>query len=153
MDSYVTKPVRAQELFAVIDRMSEAPLQPVAAIPPSADAVDWSAALDYVAGDEQMLRDLVGIFLTEAPRWMGELRQAVAADHITDVKRIAHNLKGSVRMFGSKSAFDSAFLLEQMSRNGNLADASSAMTALEQSIERLTPILKQFVKGGLGSRE
>jgi PAS domain S-box-containing protein len=153
MDGYVSKPVRAQELFAAIDRMTEAPLQPVAATASAADAVDWSAALDYVAGDEQMLRDLVGIFLTEAPRWMGELRQAVAANHVADVKRISHNLKGSVRMFGSKSAFDSAFLLEQMSRNGNLADASSAMTALEQSIERLTPVLNQFVKGGLGSRE
>ena len=148
MDGYVTKPVRAQELFAAIDRMTEAPLQHAAAAPPSADDIDWAAALEYVAGDEQMLRDLVGIFLTEAPRWLGELRQAVAANHVADVKRLAHNLKGSVRLFGSKSAFDSAFLLEQMSRNGNLADASPAMAALEQRIERLTPLLRQFAKEG-----
>jgi CheY-like chemotaxis protein len=149
MDGYVAKPVRAHELFGVIDRMTEAPLQPDAAALPPADAIDWSAALDYVAGDEQMLRDLVGIFLTEAPGWMEELRRGVAANHVADVKRIAHNLKGSVRLFGSKSAFDSAFLLEQMSRNGNLANASTAFAALEQSLERLSPILRQFADEGI----
>jgi PAS domain S-box-containing protein len=152
MDDYITKPVRAHELFAAIDRIAAAaPAQAVATAAPSADTIDWTAALDYVAGDEQMLRDLVGIFLKETPRWLSELHGAVALNHAADVKRLAHNLKGSVRLFGSKSAFDSAFLLEQMGRNGNLSGAASALAALEQSIDRLLPVLQRFAEAG--SRE
>jgi PAS domain S-box-containing protein len=150
MDDYVTKPVRAQELYAAIDRIAERiATQSPTANPDTTDAIDWSAALEYVAGDEQMLRDLVRIFLAEAPRWLLELRQAIAANQMTDVKRTAHNLKGSVRLFGSKSAFDSAFLLEQMSRSGNLSEAAGALAALEQTIERILPMLRQFAETGI----
>jgi CheY-like chemotaxis protein len=152
MDDYVTKPVRAQELFAAIDRVADGiASRAIEARRDSADFIDWTAALDYVAGDDQMLRDLVNIFLTEAPRWMQELREAVSASQVADVKRTAHNLKGSVRLFGSKSAFDSAFLLEQMSRSGNLSGAPAALASLEQSIERLLRALRQYAEKG--SRE
>ncbi len=143
MDGYISKPVRARELFEAIDRISTA-TEPTNSPPQStvdSNGIDWSSALEYVAGDEGMLRDLIGIFLTEAPRWMTELRQAIAAGNSGDVKRLAHNLKGSVRIFGAKSAFDSAFSLEQMSRSGNLSGAEEAYAALAQGIDRLTPAL------------
>jgi CheY-like chemotaxis protein len=143
MDGYISKPVRARELFEAIDRISTA-TEPTNSSPLStvdSNGIDWSSALEYVAGDEDMLRDLIGIFLTEAPRWMTELQQAIAAGNNVDVKRLAHNLKGSVRIFGAKSAFDSAFSLEQMSRSGNLSGAEEAYAALAQGIDRLTPAL------------
>jgi CheY-like chemotaxis protein len=149
MDGYVTKPVRAQELFQVIGRIAEDTSEVAPEVESgTVDGIDWSAALDYVGGDAQMLRDLIGIFQTECPRWLSELRRAVAAASVADVRRLAHNLKGSVRLFGAKSAFDSAFLLEQMSRSGNLSGASEALTALEESIERIAPALQQFIGNG-----
>jgi PAS domain S-box-containing protein len=149
MDDYITKPVRTQELFAAIDRVADGfASHTVDARRETADVIDWTAALDYVAGDDQMLRDLVNIFLTEAPRWMQELREAISANHVADVKRTAHNLKGSIRLFGSKSAFDSAFLLEQMSRSGNLSGAPAALASLEQSIELLLRALRQYTEKG-----
>ena len=144
MDGYITKPVRAKELFETIDRLAAGP--PAATVPePPAEAVgiDWSAALEYVGGDEHMLRDLIGIFLVEAPRWLSELREAVARGRAADVKRLAHNLKGSLRLFGAKSVIDSSFLLEQMGRSGNLSGAAEACAALQTNIEQLMPILRQ----------
>jgi CheY-like chemotaxis protein/HPt (histidine-containing phosphotransfer) domain-containing protein len=147
MDGYVTKPVRAQELFETIER--------VAGMPPTEDAstataagddVDWPAALDYVGGDARMLRDLIEIFLAECPRWLEELRRAIAGRVVGDVKRLAHNLKGSVRLFGAKNAFDPAFLLEQMGRNGNLSGAPEALAKLEESVARLAPTLRRFAE-------
>jgi HPt (histidine-containing phosphotransfer) domain-containing protein len=66
---------------------------------------------------------------------------AIAAASVSDVKRLAHNLKGSVRLIGAKSVADSAFLLEQMGRSGNLSGADKACTALETAIEGLKPVL------------
>jgi PAS domain S-box-containing protein len=143
MDGYISKPVRAKELFETIDRLAaNPPTTPgVGESAGVSDQIDWSAALEYVAGDEQMLRDLIGIFLVECPRWLTELREAIASERIGDVKRLAHNLKGSIRLFGAKSVFDSAFLLEQMGRSGNLSGAAPACAALEEGIERLKPAL------------
>jgi PAS domain S-box-containing protein len=153
MDDYITKPVRAHELFAAIDRIAtSAPVQAVATAAPSGD-IDWKAALDYVAGDQQMLRDLIGIFLKEGPRWLSELHSALDRNQAAEVKRLAHNLKGSVRLFGSKSAFDAAFLLEQMSRSGNLSEAPAALADLEQSINRLLPLLRRLTDGGVEVRK
>jgi PAS domain S-box-containing protein len=143
MDSYISKPVRARELFDTINQIAShaeaGPVQAEQRVDP--DGVDWAAALDYVGGDEQMLREMIDIFLDEAPRWMAELRQAIAAHNVPDVKRLAHNFKGSARLFGAKSVADSAFLLEQMGRNGNLSGADAACAALETAIDRLKPAL------------
>jgi PAS domain S-box-containing protein len=148
MDGYVTKPVRAQELFETIERVAgKPPTGDASGAPPASNDVDWSAALDYVGGDAEMLRDLIEIFLAECPRWLEELRSAIAGNAVGDVKRLAHNLKGSVRLFGAKTAIDAAFLLEQMGRNGNLSGATEGLEVLERAISELCPALRQFVEG------
>ncbi|HMF15118.1 MAG TPA: response regulator, partial [Gemmataceae bacterium] len=143
MDGYVTKPVRAHELFETIDRIVGASPSGVERQLVDAEGIDWSAALDYVGGDEALLRDLIGIFLSEGPRWLRELRSAIADADTDAVKRLAHNLKGSVRLFGAKSAFDPAFLLERMGRSGNLSGAAEALATLEEQVSRLAPVLRR----------
>src|SRR5262249_5187457 len=98
-------------------------------------------------GDAQLLSDLIEIFMAECPRWLEELRRAIAGNVVGNVKRLAHNLKGSVRLFGAKNAFDAAFLLEQMGRNGNLSGATEGLELLERAISELCPALRQFVEG------
>ena len=40
------------------------------------EVVHWQAALEYVGGDEPLLRELLAVFLEECPRWLTELAQA-----------------------------------------------------------------------------
>ena len=142
MDGYVSKPVRAKELFEAIDAMGAWPeREDEAEAGGEADDIDWAAALEYVGGDRNMLRDLVAIFLDEYPRWLEELRQAVRARNLPAVKRIAHNFKGSMRLLGARPVQEAAFVLDLKSRDGNLAGAEAAAAALEAGIDCLKPAL------------
>jgi PAS domain S-box-containing protein len=149
MDGYVSKPVRANELFDAIDKIGGGALgldlwsaedaEPGDGV--DGDDIDWTAALEYVGGDRKMLRDLVAIFLDEYPRWLDELRQAIRARDLPVVRRVAHNFKGSMRLLGARPVQEAAFVLDLEARDGNLAGAEQAAAALEASIECLKPAL------------
>jgi PAS domain S-box-containing protein len=151
MDGYLSKPVRAGELFAVIDALMAGAT--CAAVPergPRGDAAagpDWATALAYVGGDRRLLRDMVELYLEEAPRWRDELRAAIRSGSVADVKRTAHNIKGSMGHFGAGAAFAAAQDLETLARGGILTGAPAACAALEQELDRVEPALAAFVRG------
>jgi two-component system, sensor histidine kinase and response regulator len=148
MDGYVTKPIRARELFEAIAAVVGQPFVPAA--PRGAEPLgpgespDWEAALERVAGDRDLLAELVRIYLRECPGWLGEMRRALAAGDAIVFKRMAHNLKSCLGNFGARAAFERALRVEAMGREGNLAGADEACRALEQSLERLRPALAAF---------
>jgi PAS domain S-box-containing protein len=147
MDQYVAKPIQVQELIDVLE--STAPASPPAPLTAAAcleEVVDWAVALKRVGGDRELLRELAGVFLGECPRWMAELRQAVAGHDALTLRRVAHTLKGSMGQFGAEAAWAAALRLETMGRDGDLAGAPEACAALEEQLRRLLPVLAQLTK-------
>jgi two-component system sensor histidine kinase/response regulator len=147
MDGYVTKPIRARELFEAIAAVVGQPLATAAASEESAgpgEAPDWEAALERVAGDRELLAELVRLYLRECPGWVGELRRALGAGDAVVVQRVAHNLKSCLGNFGARAAYENALRVETIGREGNLAGADEACRALELSLERLRPALAAF---------
>jgi CheY-like chemotaxis protein/HPt (histidine-containing phosphotransfer) domain-containing protein len=150
MDGYVSKPVRARELFDAI--AAAVGTAPPPALPRGAEplapgeAPDWEAALDRVGGDRELLAELVRLFLRQYPVWVGELRSGLAAGDAALLKRAAHNLKSCLGNFGARAAFERALRVEMIGRERNLAGADDACRALEQSLERLRPVLAAFAQ-------
>ncbi len=148
MDGYVSKPIRARELFAAVAAALRGGPPPSASLgselPVRLDAPDWPAALERVGGDKALLIELVRLFLQECPGWLRELRRGLEAGDATVLKRVAHNLKSCLGNFGARAAFERALHLETLGREGNLAGAEQACRALEQSLERLRPALAAF---------
>jgi len=148
MDGYVSKPIRARELFAALAaavRGAPPPAPSVGSEPLArAEAPDWTAALERVGGDRALLGELVRLFLQECPGWVRELRRGLEAGDAAALKRVAHNLKSCMGNFGARAAFERALRLETLGRDGNLAGADEACRALEQSLERLRPALAAF---------
>jgi HPt (histidine-containing phosphotransfer) domain-containing protein len=101
-------------------------------------------ALKRVAGDRELLRELVTVFLDECPRWLEELRAAVAGQDATRVQRLAHTTKGALGQLGAEVAFAVAERLERMGREARLTGAEEAHAALEKEFLRLQPVLRQF---------
>jgi signal transduction histidine kinase/CheY-like chemotaxis protein/HPt (histidine-containing phosphotransfer) domain-containing protein len=149
-DGYVRKPISIHELLEAIDRLlppgDEAPTAAAAA--PADDGpepFDRAAALGRLAGDEALLRELVGVFLEEYPAWMADIRAAVRARDPQILQRAAHTLKGAVDSCGSPGAYAAAFELEKMGRAGEVPGEGEAMGRLEREIDRLVPALRRFV--------
>src|SRR4029079_7740049 len=110
MDGYVTKPLRPQELYEVLEGL------PVASVAADATAgstsepavFDRDAALDRMDGDGDLLKELVGLFLDECPQRMAEIREVLTRRDAARLGQAAHTLKGSVGNFAARQAFEGA---------------------------------------------
>jgi signal transduction histidine kinase/CheY-like chemotaxis protein len=150
MDGYVTKPLRAAELFEAISRV--VPPGPAPGPAPTAGgslpagAIDWADALKRAGGDPELLRELVRLFLKEHPRWLAVLREALAAGSAAALRDAAHSLKGALGTLAAQAAFDAALRVEALGRQGNLRGAEETCALLEQELERLRPALTAFAQ-------
>lgn len=101
--------------------------------------VYWDAAraLERLGGDEGLFREIVQIFLHEAPKHLAGLRQALAQRDKDSVERIAHTLKGELSYLGVSGAAHHASKLEDAGRNGDLECAASIRISLEKDVEGL----------------
>jgi HPt (histidine-containing phosphotransfer) domain-containing protein len=106
-----------------------------------ATVFDRSAALDRLGGDEQLLREIASLFLSEYPALIDAIRSAVQSGNAQCLERNAHALKGSVSNFDASAAARAAFHLESMGRSGNLEGASAGLEQLEAAFADLHPIL------------
>ena len=148
MDAYLAKPIRPKELFLLLDAVP-GQRQPVPAIAsPELQGlgngpVDWRAAMQAVGGDRQLLNEVVAAFLDECPRLMAILRDTVERSEPAVLFRAAHTLKSSLRYFGAAQAYDYAYRLECLGRQGDLSSAAAILTSLEQEIRRVLAALGQ----------
>ena len=151
MDDYLSKPIEPERLFAMIEKITQnSPVAPPTAVPLSntADApanvllFDRAVALEQVAGDLELLREIAGLFLQDAPRWLADIKSGIARRDGDTLERAAHTLKGAISTFGVKSAHALALQLEQMGRGRNFTDAEAVGRQLEQEIARLQPVLE-----------
>ena len=63
---------------------------------------EWDAALENVGGDEAMLRELAEMFFAECPKLMQQIREHIAGEDGTELRRAAHTLKGIGARFRSR---------------------------------------------------
>ncbi|MEQ8791148.1 MAG: response regulator [Pirellulaceae bacterium] len=153
MDDYIAKPIRAEQLFDKLARLTNSAETPAEEdnSPPhsqnsSAEAVDWTEALSAVNGDEDLLRDVAEAFLDESERLQQEMRAALDQREAALLRRAAHTLKGSVRLFGAHQANELAYRLETMGRDEQFEGAAETLAELEGEMLRVRPALLEFVQ-------
>jgi signal transduction histidine kinase/DNA-binding response OmpR family regulator len=177
-DGYVRKPINVQELLDAIEEAvpsdpspplaapkvpaalaPEAPEEPApqAAQPvPSIDdsAFDKAAALSRLADDEELLRELVTVFLEEQAKWLADIHAAVEKGDAALLKRAAHTLKGAVDSCGGHRVWTAALALETMGKDAKLDGAAAALAELDREVEALLGPLRRFAEAtpaGAGS--
>jgi signal transduction histidine kinase/CheY-like chemotaxis protein len=144
MDGYVTKPIRRKELFDAIAAAvgSSAPSSASVADERGAeDVFDEAAALDRVEGDRDILRELVELFLADAPRLLARVREALDRHDRSVLTLAAHSLKGSTGVFGAHGAARAAAQVEQVGGAGTWDKAGEAVAILEREMARLSTAL------------
>jgi PAS domain S-box-containing protein len=150
MDDYVSKPLRPQELFEVLDRLGSATAvnaaDSEAAARPS--AFDLAMALGRVDGDAELLKELAGLFLDECPQRMAEIHRAILERDASGLRKSAHALRGSVANFGAPAATEAAGRLEKGGHDQDWGDAEPAWAALKEAIGELTPALAKLGEAG-----
>ncbi|HLJ10715.1 MAG TPA: response regulator [Planctomycetaceae bacterium] len=174
MDDYLTKPVRAVQLYETIAKVAGSPphealpesLDPLAKPPhvPGARSVDAAppleanggalcieTALKAVDGDARLLADVARIFLAESPRLLGEMDEALAEKDPALLRRAAHTIKSGLRMFGAQAAYELASRIEEHGRTGSLEAASGSIEMLKHAVLEMQKELSGFAGAPVAS--
>jgi HPt (histidine-containing phosphotransfer) domain-containing protein len=113
----------------------------------SPEVFDRAQAIETTGGDEELLREIVGLFLEDCPRMVGDLDEALAARDEEAVRRAAHTLKGSVAVIGARALADAAKEVEERARAGDLTAAAAAFGRVDEELKRLAPVLEELLAG------
>jgi len=109
------------------------------------DAVlDGDQLLEMLGGDIGLLRELVDTFGANWPRQLTTLSDAIRAADGSALERAAHTLKGTVGVFGARSAYARALALEQAGRSGSLDNTAGDLRRLETELHGLQAALDAF---------
>ena len=154
MDDYLGKPVRPPELASVLERwLANRPDPSAADVPsavpaadppqPSAPVFDRAAFLARVMDDEELLREITGLFLADAPVQLETLAAAVASGDCTLAGRTAHTIKGSSANVGGEALRETAFEMEKAGKAGDLAALQSLLPRIQERFARLKEAMEQ----------
>jgi HPt (histidine-containing phosphotransfer) domain-containing protein len=108
--------------------------------------LDKRALLESMENDVEFLKTLIGIFLADCPGKLAAIRAGVLARDPREVMEASHSLKGTVSVFGAKSAVDAAQSLESMGRERKEEGLSEAFALLEREMALVTFALQEIAK-------
>jgi CheY-like chemotaxis protein len=150
MDAYVSKPVRADELFAAINAIvvpSPEPgpsPQPQTAEPRPAAPIDLPALLEAFGGRGDLVGDVIDVFLVDAPVMLTRLESAARSGNASEVAAAAHAIKGSAGLFSQGDAYTSARALELRARGGDITGSADTAAELAGALSRLMTELRDL---------
>jgi two-component system, sensor histidine kinase and response regulator len=169
MDDYVSKPVKPEELDAVLERWIP---QPDAEASAPKEQTDSAAApegggggggggmtdpLDQSVlaglrelGDQELLAELAELFLEDVPPQLEVLREAIEGGDAPSVERVGHTLKGSCGNMGALRMGTLCAELEEIGHSGELERAPVLFERLEAEFGRVRPALEAEMEGSQG---
>ena len=105
-------------------------------LPPKA-VFDVQGTLTRLGGDEELLSDMIGFFVEDAPRLLAELQGAIESRDTPAAKKSAHALKGLILGCGGVRAGQAAQRVEHAATAEELDDLPPLVADLSTEIEEL----------------
>jgi CheY-like chemotaxis protein/HPt (histidine-containing phosphotransfer) domain-containing protein len=152
MDGYLGKPVSSQTIAETIARLCRMEHQvreePAASgLGGSSSIWDPAAALERLEGDEELLCELVQIFLEETPKHLASLAHAVETGDLEKIENTAHTLKSELGYLGLPAAAQKAGDLERMGHNRTLQLAADLFLAFRAEILAISEAMRDVLVG------
>jgi PAS domain S-box-containing protein len=169
MDDYLTKPIQIKVLQEALERVGQwarihgrptSPLAPVQTTPLTLEAekqAEPGPALDPAVlaelrqfqgeGEPDIVQELAEAFQFETPPLLEALRQAIVEGQPEQLKRAAHNLKGSSNNLGARTMAALSAELEAIGKKETVEQATELVTRLEQEYQRVCQALAAEIAG------
>jgi len=152
MDEYISKPVELEQLREILDKCEEKrrlTREGAAGMAPT--AIDRQILVSFWenTGDLSlnMLQELIPIFRDNSHEQMATLNKAIRENDSETIWKTAHQLKSSAYPLGAKTFSELCAKIEQVARDGVLADIHYSVTALDAEYAKLIVELDAFMEG------
>jgi len=151
MNDFLTKPLSIDALARAIENIDIVPQKSTAdsddisdvSIPQEkvgdnqqkkidAKIFDRQSLMDRVGGNEEILKNIIQLFLQETPKQLSEIEKQLANGDIESAKNGAHSIKGSAGNFGAHQMREAAYALEKFCRDNQLDKANGTYLQLKE---------------------
>lgn len=105
---------------------------------------DETLAMANVDGHVQDMKELLEIWLRQAPCLLFDIRTALQNNDPVSLHLAAHTLKGSLQILGIEAAASIAQALENAGRTGLTTDGMNLLIQLEGELDLVTPQIVFF---------
>jgi CheY-like chemotaxis protein len=141
MNDYLSKPIRLDELGAVLARWIPRgdSTEPI-------DRLALEAMCQYQeAGEPDFIDTTIHLYNTEAPQLFATIREAADRQDPEILWRAAHTLRGASGTVGAREVEAVCTAVERLGRRGTTAGAGELCDVLEAAVERATAALARPV--------
>lgn len=83
-----------------------------------------------LSDDGTVIRQLIDLYATDSPQQLADAAAAIERQDIEALKRAAHSIKSTSASMGATTASECARELEQLAKDGNLAQSQAALERL-----------------------
>jgi CheY-like chemotaxis protein/HPt (histidine-containing phosphotransfer) domain-containing protein len=154
MDDYISKPIDPESVMNVLQRWlshrvhdevrSNAAERAGTATDGTLPDFDIRQALWVTGGKVDVLRRLIGVFLSNIPSRMAELQEALSSADKEEIRRLAHSIKGAAASVGAKRFSKIAFDMELCAQHGSIHAAHLLFDDLDTAFATLRESLESF---------
>lgn len=115
---------------------------------PGTAGIDWSHLMEQFDGDLTVICDVVEAYAIETKESLEQIPDRLAKGETWELRRRAHTLGATMRMFGLGEAERVARELETLAASGSLAGAQPLVDELIAVAAGILPELERFVATG-----
>ena len=108
-----------------------------------AEAIDWDVARSLTGGDEALLDELAELFPEESSKHAEMIRQGLESGEGDTLKRAAHTLKSSAKLFGANDLSVCAQQIETLAGQGKITEVETILPELDSQLERVLVALNR----------
>jgi CheY-like chemotaxis protein/HPt (histidine-containing phosphotransfer) domain-containing protein len=151
MDDYVSKPIKPEALFSVINKVARTsqseeahqqtqPSQGSKTFSPK--TFDLSNAMETVLGSKDLFREIAGMFLENCSDYIARINIGISGNDAGILEREAHSLKGAIGNFSAREAYEAADRLEKLGKEGEMSAAAEELPNLESALNEFASEMK-----------
>ena len=143
MDDYISKPISVDRVANAIKKWYKTPSTSEEILELQLNIFDKKALLARCQGNMDIAKQIIDIFIKDAPARFVELENHLATHDIKRAEITAHAIKGASAAVAGEEVRVIAFKIEKFAKNGEMDNCLGHMTELKAAISRLLMEIKK----------
>ena len=105
--------------------------------------ISWNDSVDRVGGEEDFLVELLNDLKELVQQNLEKIKKYINENNYTEIRELAHSMKGASGNLGLNTMYDSTLNLEQNAKDQNIENINKYYSNLENDYKNLIELLKE----------